>query len=572
MAVTHAVKGDNVIRSEFLSFLNNHVMRFFKVTRTALNPEFFIPNISADFGDAMVNLTADGLNRVRDDVIKQMPHAWKIIFEYNRGHGALEGKRRSRGMAEAERFLKEAVANGMMFDSKFYNDTDDVMKDLEKRLQKRVGGKTNPMSWLSPREDLDTAGLPWMLAQIDRLNSVGEMGTRLSIYMSARKNGLGVEQAVELARNVTVDFHRKGEWTPVTNTLYAFSNVGIQATYRMGKALLTSKSGHRVAGGLFAAGFLSGLIGALLKGDDDDEENGYGKLEEWWKQGGLVLPNPFTGNWVRLRLRGIPAAIIYAGMRTADTLTGYASPMEAAVSSTVGFVDSSFNFLGTSGSIAQLLMPTLADPFIQSAENKDAFGNRIAPASFNKSKPDSEQYRKGTSKGFVNMSRLLNSMSGGDRFTAGGVDVSPETLRHWTDFVGGGSLKFVTRSMSAVESALRGEEMESSQIPIVRSFVFSPSDENRQNSRYYEAVNEFEDARYRLKGYTDARDRERKSELIAAHPYVRSGTADRLLSYSNRIKKLRKLEERTEDAARRKELAARRLELQTKYIKLMRGD
>ena len=163
-------------------------------------------------------------------------------------------------------------------------------------------------------------------------------------------------------------------------------------------------------------------------------------------------------------------------------------------------------------------------------------------------------------------------MSGGDRFTAGGVDVSPETLRHWTDFVGGGSLKFVTRSMSAVESALRGEEMESSQIPIVRSFVFSPSDENRQNSRYYEAVNEFEDARYRLKGYTDARDSERKSELIKAHPYVKSRTADLLLSYSNRIKKLRELEERTEDAARRKELAARRLELQTKYIRLMRGD
>jgi hypothetical protein len=48
-----------------------------------------------------------------------------------------------------------------------------------------------------------------------------------------------------LARNLTVDFNKKGEVGPGINALYMFANASIQGTVRTASALSTSGCGAR---------------------------------------------------------------------------------------------------------------------------------------------------------------------------------------------------------------------------------------------------------------------------------------------------------------------------------------
>ena len=52
-----------------------------------------------------------------------------------------------------------------------------------------------------------------------KLNTMVELGTRFSVYVAVRESGWTVDNAAEYARNITVDFERRGEWTPLTNAV-----------------------------------------------------------------------------------------------------------------------------------------------------------------------------------------------------------------------------------------------------------------------------------------------------------------------------------------------------------------
>jgi len=557
-SVAHAVKGDLLIRNQFLSLLQRYPLAVFKMVNTAFSPEFMLTNPQADFIDAMANLSADNLGRVRNGVVRNLPSAWRALAAYDRGRGhAID--------TEAGRYLKEAADNGMMFDAKFYGDTDRIYEDLSKKLEKAGGTRGGGVaSWIALKEDADGKGLPWLLAQMDRANGIAEMGTRLSIYISARKNGIGVPQAVELARNVTVDFHRKGNWSPILNTLYAFSNVGIQATYRMGGAMIKSKKGRQVAVSIVALGFVNGLLNAWMNGggEGDDGEDEYKKLDEWYKEGGA--PFRTGGKWYRVRMRGIPAALWYAGQKMADVMTGYSDPMEASGRIARKFVSDVLNPLGSSGSIAQMLSPTLTDPVVQISENKRWTGRDLVPQGFDKYKPDSQKAYKTTPEVYKKVAEVLNALGGGDAVTPGrmGTDISPETFKLWTEFIGGGTLRFITRSYSAAVKASRGDDIDVSEIPFVRSFVYDADEESRQNGRYWEARRKFDRAMAQYKGYDNAADKRR---VIERYGYADPRTAEALKTLDKRINRLRENEDRIKDPARKDALRKRRLALQNRY-------
>jgi hypothetical protein len=58
----------------------------------------------------------------------------------------------------------------------------------------------------------------------------------LRIWKS-RKAGLSRDKAAELAKNLTVNFNKSGEWGTVANSLYLFFNASVQGTSRLIRTL-----------------------------------------------------------------------------------------------------------------------------------------------------------------------------------------------------------------------------------------------------------------------------------------------------------------------------------------------
>jgi hypothetical protein len=68
---------------------------------------------------------------------------------------------------------------------------------------------------------------------ISDANEMVESAVRLSAFIELQKEGISEKKAAEAAKNLTVDFNRKGDLGSLLNSLYLFANAGIQGSYRI---------------------------------------------------------------------------------------------------------------------------------------------------------------------------------------------------------------------------------------------------------------------------------------------------------------------------------------------------
>jgi hypothetical protein len=94
------------------------------------------------------------------------------------------------------------------------------------------------------------------------------------------------------------------------------------------------------------------------------------------------------------------------------------------------------------------------------------------PDKWNASKPDSQTMWRNT-KGTVydDVTQLMNNISGGSKYKAGLVDVSPESLRFWVSSLTGGTGQFALDSINLGATALQGATPDLKEIPIVKAFT-----------------------------------------------------------------------------------------------------
>ncbi|EKC0363844.1 hypothetical protein OOS00_005487, partial [Escherichia coli] len=119
---------------------------------------------------------------------------------------------------------------------------------------------------------------------VEDANGAVENALRLSAYKHARDAGLSRQQAASLAKNMTVNFNRRGEQGALMNSLYMFANASIQGTANLVRTL-----GHlngdgpllerlrwknlnvpqKIALAAVGAGYLLGSLNRSVAGEDD---------------------------------------------------------------------------------------------------------------------------------------------------------------------------------------------------------------------------------------------------------------------------------------------------------------
>ena len=323
-------------------------------------------------------------------------------------------------------------------------------------------------------------------------NDTIENSVRLSAYKVALKKGLSEEQAASLAKNLTVNFDRKGALGSNINALYAFFNASMQGSARLAQTL-KGPAGRKIIGGGILLGSMQ-AIALAAAGFDEDEP------PDFIKEKNLVIPLPDH----KYALIPMPLGLHLfpnIGRETTEwAISGFKNPGKH-VTNMMGTTLDSFNPLGGSNLGVQTLTPTLLDPLVALEANKDAFGRPIYKADrATNPTPGYLRSRDGASEISKLLSEFLNYASGGTEFKKGAISPTADALDYLAGQFTGGAGREVMKTEEAVKAVATGEELPSYRIPLAGRFYGDTESKAADSQRFYDNVTRMSEHENEIKG------------------------------------------------------------------------
>lgn len=501
--------------------------RFMASMNTSLSPEFFFVNPIRDLLTAQFNWSDGEADQYRKQMLKDIPAAIKSlnkVFAQRRRNESLDMNDPWTQWVRA--FEQSGATTGWL-------DVFETAQDQKEALEKRMKQLAPGMNWHKSLHEIGQ----W----IEDHNAVMENAVRLVTFKALVRDinqpAVPLLRAANVAKDLTVNFNRRGTAGPAINALWMFAGAGIQGSARIIMALKNRKVQKRVG----AAVVVSILVDQLNRMLDDDDE--YDKIPEHVKQRNLVFKN-LTG--VGPSYFTVPAPwgynlFWYIGQKLSEGIAvqgGYGPKGWSPAKAGWDIAFTGYNaFMPVQGeTVAQALSPTVFDPIFQIAENKDAFGRQLRPEPFpGEVKPRTEQYWGNASDFSVAAAKLIGAMTGGDDVTAGGIDLSPE----WLDAIGEQALGSVGRQLKdfgwdfTLAPALGLKEFEPEQLPVIRKFTAFPTS-GQETAVYHDRVAQVMDAQRRMSAYTEGA---RRNPEEARALRQESGELLRMADYTKDVEK-----------------------------------
>lgn len=464
-----------------------------RLSATALNPEFLMPNMVRDVQAAAINLSSEQSGKIATAMLKDVLPAARAVWQVSGNRNANRGSR-------LHDYMREYTAAGGQVDGYSVQDFARSQKQLASLL-KDASPTTGRRALIAVRK----AG-----EFVNRANGSLETATRLAAYAAARDAGMSVDRAAELAKNLTVNFNRKGEWGYAINALYMFSNAGIQGNARLVQSLAKSRRGRQIAGAMLMSGVALGILSPMMFGKDDQDRDVWDTIPDSVKQKNLLIPTG-GGKYAKIPLPYGYNVLYNTGRLIGETLRNPKRAGRNALYAVDGVLNA-FNPLGDSGSLLQMVTPTIGDPIVQQYENKDWTGRPIVPeqSPFGTPKPDSQLARRDTSKVSKAVALWLNSLTGGDRVQGGAVDVSPATLDHWIGWAAGGAGRFAWDAAN-LPAEISGEELKVGRVPVARRFLGETNEPGANAREFYQLRRDAEQAYQKWRRYQKLGEQQKAS-------------------------------------------------------------
>jgi len=351
------------------------------------------------------------------------------------------------------------------------------------------------------------------------------------------ENKVSEAKAAEIAKELTVNFNRKGNMGQALNALYLFYNASVQGSVRVIQAMVKSKQVRRLVYGTIGFAAALDMLNRMLSGDDDDGENRYDKIPPWVKERNLVVVLGDNG-YVKIPLPWGYNVFHVMGQAIGEVLTKENNDHLESALRIVGAAADAFNPVGGTNSILQFMSPTISDPLVQWAENKDWSGRKIRPGNNPfAEKPQSQLYWNSVRKPSKWITEKLNALTGGDEVRPGTIDISPEAIDLVVDTFTGGAGKFVSDIVSTPLKAAKGEDIESYEIPLLRR-VYGQTGRTATMSEFYDNLEDVGIAKRQLQYHRGKP--EKQAEIRTAYP----GQIRMVPSYNITKKRLKRLNDR----------------------------
>ncbi len=485
-AINRQFTGSSVEQTAFRFFAG--VNRFLAGVSTAYNPEFIFTNLLRDVQQGAASV---GVN-LPDGSVK------KFIDNLSRAKRAIADARAGKITDDTKALEEFQLAGGKTGYSEFSR-LEDAAEDLERKISEaQAGGR-----WYKTKQSFNSVR-EW----IAYWNDATETRTRFAGYLTAKEAGLSTQKSAAFAKNMTVNFNKKGTWAPVFNALYLFSSASLGGSLVtagiINRARKTPK-GRAMLAGAVGLGFVMELLNRGLAGDDDDDDEGvnyYDKVPDYIKDSNYVFMIPGTkGKYLAVPMPYGLNVLPAIGRNMAASMFGAQSFADGA-GNVIGAVANSFNPLGDDNrglfSLATVT-PTAVKPFLDIATNTTWTGRKLRPdqPAFSSKVARSELYFEQNSKILREVTKTLNELTGGDRYTSGFASFSPADVEHLIESYLGGVGRFASRGLDTLARPLAGEAPEPGNIPILRRFGGGATDYStwqtfKENA---ETVEDFERAR-----------------------------------------------------------------------------
>lgn len=481
-----------------------HVTRFLSAQNTSRNPEFIIRNFERDFLYAVPAYAIKGGNSIK--LIANLRPAFKALHREFMEGGAKQDSELNRYMDE---FLNAGGKTG------FVHSLD--MESRKRKSEREIRRIINRDSAGGRARAVGKA----IGSTMEYLSDISENSIRFAVFLTERQAGKGVKEAAIAAKEITVNFNRKGTVTPAMSQYFAFFNAGVQGSLHnfLGLGL---KWGNRFLVANAALGAIQMVAAQLSRCFGDDDELGvsdYDRLSDYTRNNNIILPDVMriselfdVGKNEEARKYGfmtIPMpqsfrAVSAVGIITDQVLRERKSPSDGITDIVDNILANmspldleTYNFTnGKPWMFFLRALPTAMQPVVDLMTNKNFMESDVFREPFAKNMegmiPQSSLGMKNTNLLLVSMSKGLNRWANGttdinpelqtDAATGdvsrnkmmSYVDINPAKVEHIIEGITGGAGKFVNNFFKTASSLVTGGELESRDIPFVRTHRTMP--------------------------------------------------------------------------------------------------
>jgi Large polyvalent protein associated domain 38 len=525
MRMAEALKNLDTEQLDMAMGTIGNITRMLAAVNTQYNPVFGLWNFARDTGGAAFNLTTTPIANKKAQVLKDTLPALKGIFEYLRDERSGKTNDPNYKPSKWAAIFKDyqESGGGVGFKEQFSRGKGDI-SIIEKEMKKLDHGNVRQVA-------------NSFFHLLSDYNDAMENAVRLSTYQTAIDQGLSKDQAASISKNITVNFNRKGAKTPYAAALYAFFNASVQGTSRLLETL-KGPAGKQIMAGGFAVGVVQAMMLAAAGYDDDEPP-------EYLKDKNFVIPTA-DGNYILIPMPlgfnmfpGVGRIATESIFRAMGVTSGSESAAKK-MTNVASLITDTFNPLG-SGSLTQSLSPTITDPLLAVAQNKDAFGRPIYKEDrATNPTPGYTRSREGASEVSKNIAQFMNYVSGGDKYRKGEVSPTADALDYLAGQYGGGAAREAMKAVQYAASFVTGQEIPSYRVPLVGKMYGETQSPAAIQDKFYKNVTLMADHENEIKGLL--KDRKSTAEYLSDNPEARLWSiANGFENRANAINKQRKM-------------------------------
>ena len=456
---------------------------------TSLSPLFIPSNYFRDLTMTLASTAIREDGRYNYLLRKNLATSWNLGFmlrDYQ--SGKLREKISNGNATPKEQMFYDFMMNGGETGFVSSLDVEDLKKKFKNDLKDLDRWKTNPVKVGHTIMD-----------GIEFLNRAIEDSNRFAVYMTSIQYGRSIDEAVNDAKDVTLNFNRKGTgeygWQMIRN-LYLFINPAVQSLQTLGALAkhhpfkFTAVTASWLTSGVLVP-IVNAALMSLLGGDDDKDK--YWQFTKWDRRNNLIMWVPFTHEYVKIPLAQEFRAFYGVGDMIASKIMGGELAEESWSQYAEDLLGQVVDMLpldptGYDGNIAVSLMPNAIRPVFELAFNVDFTGKPLfKDTEYNKYDPNFTKAYVGTPDWLVRASRMVNSIGNDypdvqqnsiDAFGDPRYNLNnPAVVDHVLSSYLGGAYTMGSQVLGLLTKSLNDpKEIKMADIPLFSKFVSNPDD------------------------------------------------------------------------------------------------
>lgn len=499
------------------------ITRYLSAVKTSLSPMFMLINPVRDAGFATMAVGSEHGIDALVDVAKFYPVAYAALA---RDTNLKVAPSSSAHMRKAQQYAREFGSAGGKTGYTHVRDIRDQQKTLARMLNKHKTAKGVDAKLRAKKA--------WgaLSETVDLCNDLAENSTRLAVYSAMREKGMTIEDAAAYAKEVTVNFNRRGSLGKHMNAGYMFFNAAVQGSARMTKLTLGNKKFAATMGGLFAASYALALGQMLAAGDDDDGESLYEKDGGDMAARRSLMIRTGDGNSINIPVPYGPNMFTYMGYRLAkmhyNGMRGKDDPAGKVAGDIMAHMMSSMSPIDP-GKGGTALLPEILRIPIHALFNKNDFGGKINPTIDDTDRTNPALYHEtkaDTAFLYRMTAQAMNAATGGDEYEGGKVNLTGEQLRYVAMQLAGGIGTLAMQSSEFIGDQLAGIDPEPGDVPLANVYFKGKPETDRTAGRYYENLEDFNKSVRIWKQAVEADDQPKMAELMRSAPWVNGAETD----------------------------------------------